>query len=374
MTKGDEVLTHKKPIPHDLNSLKDVLVASLLDNDYLGYDSATGKWKNKANVLLLDGSRAMTGDLLPNIDGRFLGETTTPRRWNGSKLIGLLSSQLTWDADSLVLRKAGCTDWKIWNEYNDLTFRHGTEDIPRLGFTNTDSSWRFNGNIYPYFAGGGDIGRDDIRFRDIFLSIKANTPLVETDTINEKTTAAGVTVGGVLCKDGALKLTLGQPLYLGGTYGGVDQKIWSLDNLNIKIQTCDVIYLHGNLVSDGQAQFNSYFMMASGFPVYFYGSSYPYGGNQFKTYDDLGNWQEIARVYGGVSDYRFEISRAGDIALLDDKFLKIGKDSDGVLPTPDASYRGKMIRVEGGAGVADKLYICMKSAADTYSWVQVASG
>ena len=39
--------------------------------------------------LLLDGSRAMTGDLLPNIDGRFLGETTTPLRWDGSKLINV---------------------------------------------------------------------------------------------------------------------------------------------------------------------------------------------------------------------------------------------------------------------------------------------
>jgi len=60
--------------------------------------------------------------------------------------------------------------------------------------------------------------------------------------------------------------------------------------------------------------------------------------------------------------------------IVDDKFLKVGKDSDGSLPTASASYRGKMIRVEGGAGVADKLYICLKSAVDTYSWVQVASG
>jgi len=44
------------------------------------------------------------------------------------------------------------------------------------------------------------------------------------------------------------------------------------------------------------------------------------------------------------------------------------------LPTPEEAYRGHMIRVEGGAGVADKLYICMKTATDTYTWVEVASG
>jgi hypothetical protein len=44
------------------------------------------------------------------------------------------------------------------------------------------------------------------------------------------------------------------------------------------------------------------------------------------------------------------------------------------LPTASETYRGVMVRVEGGSGVADKLYVCMKSASDAYSWVQVASG
>jgi len=54
------------------------------------------------------------------------------------------------------------------------------------------------------------------------------------------------------------------------------------------------------------------------------------------------------------------------------RYILTGKVTS--LPTADATYRGKMIRVEGGAGVADKLYVCMKSASDAYSWVQVASG
>ena len=93
------------------------------------------------------------------------------------------------------------------------------------------------------------------------------------------------------------------------------------------------------------------------------------------TYYDLksgdGSAYKVAiKLIGGYAN----IPRAGDITMLDDKFIQIGKDSDGTLPTPSADYRGKMIRVEGGAGVADKLYMCMKSAADTYSWVQIASG
>lgn len=38
------------------------------------------------------------------------------------------------------------------------------------------------------------------------------------------------------------------------------------------------------------------------------------------------------------------------------------------LPSASSAYRGYTIRVEGGAGVADVLYICEKNAADAYEW------
>jgi len=86
-----------------------------------------------------------------------------------------------------------------------------------------------------------------------------------------------------------------------------------------------------------------------------------------------GAFDEVARlVKAGTAC--LEVPRAGDITFLDDKFLKLGKDSDGNLPTPDSSYRGKMIRVEGGVGEADKLYVCMKSSSEAHSWVQIGSG
>lgn len=95
----------------------------------------------------------------------------------------------------------------------------------------------------------------------------------------------------------------------------------------------------------------------------------------------IGNGTDFAIVLGSDADvnlYRDPDSEAlktdDDIKFEDDKSFFVGKDADGSLPTASESYRGKILRVEGGAGVADKLYMCMKKADDTYAWVQVASG
>jgi len=98
----------------------------------------------------------------------------------------------------------------------------------------------------------------------------------------------------------------------------------------------------------------------------------PWCGIAFQVWVDA--WISCLEIKGGNYGGYVDIPRCGDVDFRDDKFLKIGKDSDGALPTASSTYRGKMIRVEGGAGVADKLYCCMKSASDVYSWVQVASG
>jgi len=207
MTKGDEVLTHKKPIPHDLNSLKDVLVASLLDNDYLGYDSATGKWKNKANVLLLDGSRAMTGNLK-------IKET-------GNRILFQV------------------------DEINSIIQGISLNDIGFFAAQFLDSNVTF----------------------DCMLGLYPNQR---------------------------------------ESWFGVD-------------------------------------------------TTSAYGG-----------------FYDYATDYWIEFTSLLGIILHGPLFLGLGSIAG--LPEASSSYRGMMIRVEGGAGVADKLYICMKSAADTYSWVQIASG
>jgi hypothetical protein len=43
-------------------------------------------------------------------------------------------------------------------------------------------------------------------------------------------------------------------------------------------------------------------------------------------------------------------------------------------PACDASHRGWIVRVEGGAGVADTYRQCVKSAADTYAWAAFGGG
>ena len=45
-----------------------------------------------------------------------------------------------------------------------------------------------------------------------------------------------------------------------------------------------------------------------------------------------------------------------------------------LLPPASASYRGVIAEVQGVNGVTDSLYVCLKSAANTYSWVSIATG
>lgn len=41
------------------------------------------------------------------------------------------------------------------------------------------------------------------------------------------------------------------------------------------------------------------------------------------------------------------------------------------LPTAGVTHRGKVLRIEGGEGVADAFYLCRKKADDTYEWKQL---
>lgn len=41
------------------------------------------------------------------------------------------------------------------------------------------------------------------------------------------------------------------------------------------------------------------------------------------------------------------------------------------LPTADAAHRGEVRFVQGAAGVADRLVVCRKNAAEAYAWVDL---
>ena len=41
------------------------------------------------------------------------------------------------------------------------------------------------------------------------------------------------------------------------------------------------------------------------------------------------------------------------------------------LPVASVTYRGRLVRLAGAAGVADKAYVCFKDASDAYVWMQL---
>jgi hypothetical protein len=60
---------------------------------------------------------------------------------------------------------------------------------------------------------------------------------------------------------------------------------------------------------------------------------------------------------------------SGVIALADERYF--GVPVVATLPTASATYRGTLVYVKGGAGVADTLKLCRKTSADAYAWVTV---
>lgn len=58
------------------------------------------------------------------------------------------------------------------------------------------------------------------------------------------------------------------------------------------------------------------------------------------------------------------------LGMADNEFFQVPRTST-TLPTASASRRGCLHRVEGGAGVKDGTYICIKNAADAYEWVNI---
>jgi hypothetical protein len=80
------------------------------------------------------------------------------------------------------------------------------------------------------------------------------------------------------------------------------------------------------------------------------------------------------RLYfaNGTAAPAFYFTNFGSIGLQTSGYFRVGAVTS--LPTASANYRGMVIRVEGAAGVADKTYQCLKTTADTYTWVQIATG
>jgi len=93
---------------------------------------------------------------------------------------------------------------------------------------------------------------------------------------------------------------------------------------------------------------------------------------EFQSYAGSTPWTVCATLENPANVPQFGISRAGDITMLDDKFIDLGNDTSGAAA--NATNRGKLRFVEGAGGARDRVYSCMKSDADAYSWVEIANG
>lgn len=49
-------------------------------------------------------------------------------------------------------------------------------------------------------------------------------------------------------------------------------------------------------------------------------------------------------------------------------------NTTGTKPVASETYRGQIWVERGGAGARDRLYVCLKSDSDTFSWLEVANG
>lgn len=205
------------------------------------------------------------GDWLPDADGRFLGETTTPRRWDGSRLLGVMRL----DGSLLMTGTFKSTA-------SPLAIQLGDESTQALGGIQV-----FNpGYSHPF--------------------------LEKTSFYADK------------------NLTF---LYDAYIYG-----LTLLSGASLGLEDDDTVS-----IGDPTHRLNAIHTMG----LYLYGTAVQ-------------------------TDMKF--------IPVNDVSIFIGKDEDSSLPMASEGFRGKMIRVEGGIGAADKLYCCLKKADDTYAWVQVASG
>jgi hypothetical protein len=225
---------------------------------------------------------------------------------------------------------------------------------------------------------------NDFHIINVYAQTLVQSPLLKTDAIQEKTFNAGITIDGVLCKDSMID-NVKEWHCLDPAYGAIAARfhqtgsnIWALVK---ESGTEDLVF---DVTELRCTRFNAKATYWTINTDQDYGEMWFRGLRNnntiyFKLFNSsLANLRDVLQAQAGGlvpdGEPRLHINYAGNIIIQPDNFLQIGKDSDGALPTADASYRGKMIRVEGGAGVPDKLYMCMKSAADTYSWVQVAMG
>ncbi len=90
--------------------------------------------------------------------------------------------------------------------------------------------------------------------------------------------------------------------------------------------------------------------------------------------NSYGLYLPAQKIAGVVNGYGIRQVGANDLNILDGSVQSPRHIfASGTEPACSSTTRGTMVQVYGGAGVADTIRICGKSAADTYSYQAVAT-
>jgi hypothetical protein len=78
-----------------------------------------------------------------------------------------------------------------------------------------------------------------------------------------------------------------------------------------------------------------------------------------------------SNVYCGDECEVIVLSNPHDYSTVSARYNISKTVSGNTLPTPSEKEAGRMVRITGGSGAADSLYICMKKADNTYGWFKM---
>ncbi len=96
-----------------------------------------------------------------------------------------------------------------------------------------------------------------------------------------------------------------------------------------------------------------------------------YDGNDNWILGGTASWTDTSNAQSNVL-LGGKYNVAGDAATPDSETRLVRPITAALLPAANAGQRGKLFYRPGNAGTADQLLMCKKSAADVYSWVNIA--
>ncbi len=329
------------PRKHALTArhFRDIVLSSLADQDMLAYEASSKKWKNidaipealipvladtkYPNAFLIDGSRVMEEDAdlggydLLDVGTAFFDTGVSPPK---------------------LLHDAGSFKFMLGAAFTDVMLGDLLPDLLRPKTTAGHYTIRTGINAASYVL----FQAYDTAMRNVMKLINGQ---VQMDAINEITADAGVTVDGVLLKDGVLEdSAYPNALLLDGSRA-MNEKIQLNDIWIKRASSSAFILLRSDLATRASLYVNSLSILSyletsslklSDDPAWIKGKQAVNSVVNFQGYDDgISDYVTCASLVSSTdfeSDEYFSISRAGDITVLASKVLNFGDNP--ILHTP----------------------------------------